>query len=550
VVDGTIVAGPYVRAACKRHLRDLEDAEERGWIWDIERANYALDFFPGVLRLNGGRFEGRPFKLSDWQAFCVGSLFGWVDEFGARRFQSAYLEIGKGNGKSPLAAGIGLFMLGPDGEARAEVYAAASKKDQALVLFRDAVAMVDLSPAISSKIVKSGGRNCWNLSYPTRGSFFRAIASDDGQSGPRPHCALLDEVHEHPNDTMVEMMRAGFKGREQPLMVMITNSGHDKATVCWSQHEYASRVVTGLQEDDRYFAYVCALDKNDDPFTDESCWIKANPNLGVSITLDYLRGQVKEARGMPSKQSKVKRLNFCMWVDAANPWLVREIWESCEEEFDPETELAGEECIGGLDLSGTRDLTALALYFPKQRKAFVEFWTPEETIGEREDRDRVPYRAWVEMGFLHASPGRAVDYRRVAQRIAELQMRFNVKAIAFDPYRIKYMESALAEEGVTVTLTPHGQGYFRSKESLLWMPRSIELLEDDLAKGGIRIKKNPVLSWNSASAVPEADNKDNRIFAKRKSTGRIDGLVALTMARGAAEPDSGTKPPQFQVLFV
>jgi phage terminase large subunit-like protein len=369
VVDGTIVAGPLVRAAARRHLADLETAHERGWTWDLDRANYALDFFPVTLRLNGGRFEGKPFKLSEWQAFIVGSLFGWVDEFGARRFQSAYLEIGKGNGKSPIAAGIGLYMLGPDGESRAEVYAAASKKDQAMVLFRDAVAMVDLSPAISSKIVKSGGRNCWNLSYPKSGSFFRAIASDDGQSGPRPHCALLDEVHEHPNDTMVEMMRAGFKGREQPLILMITNSGHDKSTVCWAQHAYAERVVTGLQDDDRYFAYVCGLDTEDDPFTDESCWIKANPNLGVSITLDYLRGQVKEARGMPSKQSKVKRLNFCMWVDAANPWIVRDVWEACEEEFDPETELVGEECVGGLDLSGTRDLTALALYFTKQRKA-------------------------------------------------------------------------------------------------------------------------------------------------------------------------------------
>jgi phage terminase large subunit-like protein len=538
-----------VRAACARHLDDLEHASKRGWFWDRERANFVLDFFPSVLRLNGGQFEGKPFYLGEWQAFIVGSVFGWVDVNGVRRFQSAYLEVGKGNGKSPLAAGIGLYMLGPDGEARAEVYAAASKKDQAMILFRDAVAMVDLSPQIGSKLVKSGGSNAWNLAYPMRGSFFRAIASEDGQSGPRPHCALLDEVHEHPNDTMVEMMRAGFKFRRQPLIVMLTNSGFDKTSICWIQHEYAARVVTRLQEDDRYFSYVCGLDEGDDPFTDEGCWLKANPNLGVSITNDYLRGQVNEARGMPSKQSKVKRLNFCVWVDAANPWIERERWESCEVHFAPEIELAGEECVGGLDLSGTRDLTALALYFPERKKAFVEFWSPEETLREREEFDRVPYSTWVQQGFLKTTPGRNVDYRKVAQRIAELQMVFGLRSIAFDPYRIKYMETALEEEGVTVTLTPHSQGFYRSKESNLWMPRSIELLEKDIGARTIQILKNPVLSWNSASAVLDQDNKDNRIFAKRKSVGRIDGLVALAMARGAAEV-SVEREPEFQVMFV
>lgn len=550
VARGEIVAGPLVRAACDRHLRDLEQAPARGWRWDPVRRDLALDFFPEILRLNGGEFEGEPFFLEDWEAFIIGSLFGWVDEDGFRRFSSAYLEIAKGNGKSPLAAGIGLYMLCADKEARAEVYAAASKKDQAMVLFRDAVAMNDLSPDLSARLVKSGGAHCWNLAYPLSGSFFRAISSDDGQSGPRPHCALIDEVHEHPNDNVVEMMRAGFKGRRQPLLLMITNSGFDRQTVCWAQHEYAERVVTGIADDDRYFAYVCALDEGDEPFEDEACWIKANPNLGISIGLEYLRGQVKEARGMPSKASRVRRLNFCQWVDAENPWIDRPTWEAIEDkEFEPEAELQGEEACGGLDLSGTRDLTALALFFPKQQAGFVEFWTPEATIGEREERDKVPYRAWVEAGFLRTTPGRAVDYRFVAQRIAELQLAFNVKHIAFDPYRIKYMEAALSELGVEIKLIPHGQGYYRAAESNLWMPRSVELLEKKVAERTIRIKWNPVLSWNSASAVLEADPKDNRIFNKRKSRGKIDGLVAIAEAIGSSEIE-GAKDPEYKVFFI
>lgn len=549
VVEGRIIAGPHVRSTCKRHLDDLASAQARGWFWDLTKANYALDFFPGVLRLNGGQFEGKPFHLAEWQAFIVGSLFGWVDAEGMRRYQIAYLEIGKGNGKSPLAAGIGLFMLGPDSEARAEVYAAAAKKDQALVLFRDAVAMVDLSPQIASKVVKSGGSNCWNLAYPGRGSFFRAISSDDSQSGPRPHCALLDEIHEHPDDLMVEMMRAGFKFRRQPLMVMITNSGYDRQSVCFTQHEYAKRILDGLQVDDRYFSYVCAMDEGDDPFEDEACWIKANPNLGVSITPDYLRGQVTQAKGMPSKASKVRRLNFCIWVDASDPWIEREVWDKVQHPFDP-IDLRGETCVAALDLSGTRDLTALALYFPTQKRAFVEFWTPADTIREREEADLVPYSVWVDQGFLTATPGRNVDYRHVAQRLSELQLEYDITTVAFDPYRIKYLEKALEEENIVVKFTPHPQGYYKAKESELWMPHSIELLEKDIEEQAIGILPNPVLSWNAASAVLEADQKDNRIFAKRKAKGRIDGIVALAMARGAAEAKTAERPPEYKLLFV
>jgi phage terminase large subunit-like protein len=234
VVSKTIIAGPHVRAACERHLRDLENGAERGLVWDLEKARYALGFFPAVLRLNGGRFEGKPFEPELWQGFIIGSLFGWYWEAtGHRRFQIAYIETGKGSGKSPLAAGIGLFGLIADGEKRAEIYAAATKKDQAMILFRDAVAMVDQSPDLDWRIDRSGSKGKeWNLAYHDTNSFFRPIAADDGQSGPRPHMALLDEIHEHRDGRVVEMLRAGFKFRTQPMLVMITNSGTNKKNRC------------------------------------------------------------------------------------------------------------------------------------------------------------------------------------------------------------------------------------------------------------------------------------------------------------------------------
>ena len=218
-----------MRLACKRHLDDLGPWAGAGATWDREASDRAIGFFRDVLRLNGGEHEGKPFILHESQEFIVGSLFGWKGRDGFRRFRVAFVEIGKGNGKSPLAAGIGLYMLMADKEPRAEIYAAAVDKDQAQILFRDAVAMVDQSPQLASRLVKERRiRREWNLADLKTGSFFRPIASEHrgrGKSGPRPHCALLDEVHEHPTDAMVEFMRAGTKGRRQALIFMITNSG-------------------------------------------------------------------------------------------------------------------------------------------------------------------------------------------------------------------------------------------------------------------------------------------------------------------------------------
>lgn len=549
VTAGRIVAGPDVRNACKRHLDDLKDGPARGLTWDLDAANRAIGYYEEVLCLNGGEFEGLPFILLPWQAFIVGCLFGWKAPDGYRRFRTAYIETAKGSGKSPLVAGIGLYGMTSDGEPRAEIYAAATKKDQAMILFRDAVSMVDQSQLLAERIGKTGrGEKVWNLAHPDSGSFFRAISADDGQSGPRPHVALLDEIHEHKTRMVVDMMRAGTKSRRQALIVMITNSGHDKTSICYEYHEYGRAICAGNKQDDSFFAFVCSLDDGDDPFQDEACWHKVNPSLAFGKPGDsnggvpgykYLREQVTEARGMPSKESTVRRLNFCQWVDAENPWISGPVWMRCEREFDIE-ELLGEPCFGGLDLSGTRDLTALALYFPAVRKAFVEFWTPGDSLYDRARVDQVPYDVWLREGHIHAPPGMGVNYGFVAQRIGELAQMFQIDGIAFDPYRIKYMTPELDAEGVMVDLVSHGQGYAKSQQSGLWMPRSIELLETLLTERQIEIKANPCLRWNAAGAVLDADQKDNRIFAKRKSTGRIDGIVALAMAVGAAGEQEGS----------
>lgn len=546
VTAGAIVAGPLVRAACQRHLDDLKNGSARGLVWRPEKAQRAIDFFRDVLCLAEGEHAGKPFVLGMWQAFIVGSLFGWYTDDGFRRFRVGYVEVGKGNGKSPLAAGIGLYMLTADGEAGAEVYAAAAVKDQARIQYRDAVNMVDLSEDLSEILVKHGEKEVYNLVNAKTKGFFKPISSEKrGLDGKRVHCALIDELHEHPSGIVADKMRAGTKGRRNALIFEITNSGVDRTSICYQHHEYSERVVTQLLVDDSWFAYVCGLDEGDDPMVGESSWVKANPNLGVSIGSKYLRERVREARGMPAAASMVKRLNFCMWVDADNPAIDGDLWRSSAHEFDIH-DFPDIEPVGALDLSGTRDLTALALEWPGEvAHAAVEFWTPQEGLLDRAKRDRVPYDLWVEQGHITATPGRSVDYAWVAARLGDLQHEIGLRRVAFDPYRIKYLERELESMGIEIELIPHGQGFYKAADSGLWMPRSIELLEDGIAKGTLKIKPNPALNFAAASAVHESDPKANRVYTKRRSKGRIDGVVALAMARGLSDLGDGDEGKSF-----
>lgn len=555
VVSGREIAGPYVRQACERHLRDLVDGAKRGLVWDRGAAMRALQFFPDVLTLAGGEYEGLPFRLHCSQQFIVGSLFGWKRSDGYRRYRTAYIEIGKGNGKSPLAAGVGLYMLTADGEARAEVYAAAVDKNQASIVFTNAVAMVKNSEHLRGMILVGGGPGRENnLAYVKKSSRFCPITSEHvggrGKSGFAPHCSLLDEIHEHPSDAMVEMLGpTASKWRRQPLVLMITNAGvYDPESVCFRHHDYAVKVLGGL-EDDKFFAYVCALDDKDN-WQDPKCWPKTNPLLGVSIREDYLLGQVHTAQGMPSKESWVRRFNFCEWMESASPFIAPEVWKANGSHASDDL-LVGAACYGGLDLSGKNDLTALILVFALSngKKALrCYFWTPRDGLDNRQARDRAPYDLWVQRGHITATPGRTIDYGFAAMQIAALYAKYDIRAIAFDRYRIDDLQRALEdvagidcwvmgedpETSDGLCLVPHGQGYRD-------MDVAIEAFEDDLLERRVMHGNHPVLSSCVANAKVTTDPAGLRKFDKRKATGRIDGAVAAAMAENMSvyPPPSG-----------
>lgn len=553
VLDGTIVAGPAVRAACRRHLADLERDDI---YFDREAAERVVRFFRSELRLSDGQFEGLPFEPHISQQFKLCSVFGWKRRSdGRRRFRRVYDEGAKGSGKSPLAAGIGLYGLLSDGETGAEIYACATTKDQAGITFQDAVKMVDLNPRLERRILKTGRNPVKNLMARRDKGFFRPVAKTTGTggSGPRPHVVLVDELHEHPSRDVMDTLERGFKWRRQPLIWITTNSGSDRKSVCWEERENAMAAAYGDRSRDDTFAYICDLDKGDDPLVDESCWVKVNPLLGVTVEADYLRNVVAQAKAIPGRRNRILRWHFCIWTDSETAWITRESWEGIE---DPGMELAdfdGARLKEGLDLSSRKDLSARALVFddgdvedpdvPGRMlpcyAAFVHCYTPEKGLEARAKRDRANYLEWVAGGFITATPGPVVRFPHIIADIEADQARFDLEAVAYDRHLIVRFEEDMAEMGADFPLMEHPQGWNRRQDNPLWMPGSIELLEELILQGRLRVQVNPVLRAAVAGAKFLESPAGLRRFDKAGVTQRIDPLLALVEAIGAWGAEHG-----------
>lgn len=565
VTAGKIVAGPYVRQACKRHIADLGHQKETGLEYREEIANRAVEFFAEVLTVEQGE-EVAPFLLEPFQRFIVGSLFGWYNADGTRRFKTAYIEIGKGNGKTPLAAGIGHYGLVADGCMSPEIYCAATMMDQAKIAWNDAKVMAQRSPALSDAL--EVGANA--IRYPENNGVFRAVSSEHkGLDGKRVHMALIDEVHEHPTPMVCDKMKKGTKKDLNALIVEITNSGYDLESVCYKHHEYSLGVLDGMIQDNAWFGYVCALDEKDDWMNDESCWIKTNPGLGTILPIQYLRKEVNEAKGMPSQRNIAARLNFCVWTQQHEIWIPIEKWEDNDGRYTDDS-LLGEPVWVGMDLSDKLDLSVVVGVFKRPiadksieikvgarenpsdlKSAEIEksinidfaidikalFFIPEETMYAREKEDRIPYSKWVEDGYVIATPGTVIDYDFIFQTICDWSRAYSIQQIGYDPRGATQLAVQLAKEGFEmVELT---QGYNNMSEPS-------QIFEALIYANRVRHNGNPVLRWNVQNAAVKP-SKDNRMIIPYKThrTKRIDGVTGVVMALGRAmvsEPEGFTLP--------
>lgn len=581
VLSGNIIAGRWVKLACQRFI---EDRKRKDLKWNYDGALWVFGFFRDVLRLSSGQFEGKPFELQPLQKFIVGNLFGWELLDGRRRFQNAYIEICKGYGKSPLAAGIGHYGLVADNEPRAEIYAAATKKDQAMILFRDAVAMRDQSPQLAGRLHKSGvAEKTWNLADHQSGSWFRPISSDqDSQSGPRPHIGLIDELHEHKSDVVVNMMAAGFKWRRNPLLFMITNSGFDRESVCWRWHDYVARILKRSVENDQVFGLMCALDSCEKHWNEgqeqpvDNCddcdrwdvegehWRKANPNIDVVPGWEYIRTQVRRGLDMPAEENTVRRLNFGYWTSQSQRWLSMQAWDACDKPIDYDA-LKGRECIIGLDLANKIDIAALVLLFTPKDMNLVKkvspdgdddtqymsvdldsmtddfvvlpfFYIPKDNINAMIRRDGVPYDVWVRQGYIEATEGNVIDYQAIKMKIAALKDLYPIRSFQhkYQPQHLAGFDPWNATEFSLDMANTYGVNMIEVRQGFQTMSEPTKEMARIVLAGRLRHASNPVLRWMADNVVVRSDPAGNIKPDKEKSKMKIDGVVALIIALSLA----------------
>jgi phage terminase large subunit-like protein len=539
-LQGRIVVGPLVALACERHERDRRDGARAGFTWHPKAADHVIDFIERLVRLPDTVDEHgdpRVFRLEPWQTFIVGSLFGWILDNGHRRYRNAYIEVGKGNGKTPLLAAIGLYGLMMDGQTAPQIYAAAADRDQAMVMYRDAVRMVDASPALASRITKSGIQQVHNMSYGL--GFFRPFSREQSsKSGTRPHMGLIDELHEHPNADTVNKMRAGAKGNLDALFPEITNSGTDRTSICFQHHEHSRHVLERTVLDDRWFAYVCALAEGENPLDNEACWIKANPNLGISIQREYLADQVSAAKNIPGETNTVLRLNFCVWTQQHTRAIDMDAWRACAPP-PPESELVGVPCYGGLDLGMSDDFTAwVRIWTLDDGRVVVKcrFWLPESALTKYPHR---PYQQWQRRGLLTVTEGATTDYDVVEATVGDDCRTDGVRSVAYDKRFAEQLAQHLIGDGVDMIDQPQG---FQLTEAIR---RKGELIAARaLCHGG-----NEILAWMADNYVIRHGLRGDSRPDKDKAADKIDGQVALDMALALWVRQPNTPPPQYQMMI-
>jgi phage terminase large subunit-like protein len=621
-----IVAGHLVTLACQRHLNDLDQAEEKSLEWRPVDAQEAIDFFPSVLCLpeetdvdedveaaeDVSPEAGTPFVLSPHQQFIVGSLFGWYairvsKQTGARRvqqrFRIAFYQAGKGDGKTPLFAGLLIYLLVRHGVRGAQLFCAAVTKDQAKIAFADCVKMVEASPALKQLITYTGN----NLAVKTTGSFIRPISAEKrGLDGKRVQGAVVDELHEHPSSVVAVKIRKGIKGRPNALILFPTNAGVDRESICWEYHEYSRQILEGTLVNESWFAYVCHLDACakcaaagklqpsddcpdcDDWKTEGPHWLKAVPNLGVSVSWEYLREEVRESIGIPSQRNMTRRLNFCQWTDTLAVFITQEAWAACRSPLSHDAFLAsleGRECFLGIDLSDKIDLSSVVCTFPRAltrsdaegeaagegRHADVlddeadadapaapadrptldcavdvlpHFWMPAKTLERRAAEDSIPYPDWVKAGWVKTTPGVRIDHDAIATFIIDvLAVRYRLRGIGIDNASASGLVSKLKRHFGEEFVEEVPQGFKRLSEPT----KTLEALvvSDELRHDG-----NPCQAWCMGNMAIEENAWREIRPIKITQRKRIDGGVALIDGLERMGATTAPAKKQFQMISV
>jgi len=522
VLSGEVVVSKTTRLTFEQHKRDLLHAPENGWYFDKRSAQRVFDFC-SFLKHSPDKRAWVPFVPEPWQAAIIYILFGWKKKDGTRRFNYAYIEIPKKNGKTTFAAVFANYLLFFDGEEEAEIYFAASVEKQARLCFTMARKMIEHSPSLKkrTRILTK------NINIPETGSKMEMLGRDsETMEGINPHGAIIDEYHVWKNNEVFENIQSATVNRRQPLVIIITTSGRDKTLPCFAYRQLCIDILKGILIQDDTFAIIYTPDEKDD-WKDPISWKKANPNYGISVIPDRFKGEFQGAVNDTTKEVSFKTKNLDIWVDAPTVWIPDDKWMLCYHKTRP-AYLKGKPCYWGLDLASHVDINALALYFPDfkgKHPVKMFYWIPETKIQEK--KDRVDYGIWVKGKWIKTTPGDVIDIETQVNDIMQISRDYLCMNLSFDP--------AKAYHGVIQGLIRAGFDQTKLDEfaqGIMNMSAPTKEFQRLVMSGVLDHLNDPVLRWMLSNVQIYQDINNNIKPDKKRSREKIDGIVALINAIG------------------
>jgi len=492
---------------------------------DADRRCRKLEKYPHVK----GRWAslGELLVLNDWQVFCAVNLFGFKivrngKRINRRRFREGYIEVPRKNGKTFFIVGIGLIMLTEDGEFGAEVYCGATTEKQAFEVFNPAKAICDRDGDFREHYgIQS---NAKTLVVPANGSKFEPVIGNPGD-GASPSCGIADEFHEHKNSDLVDTFVTGMGAREQPLMLYITTAGSDMGGPCFEKRDDVKKILAGSVEDDAIFGIIYTID-DDDQWDTVEAQVKANPNYGVSVDPEFLKGQLAQARRSATKQASYKTKHLNLWVGARAAWMNMLAYQVCRKKRLSLKNFEKQDCFIGIDLATTQDIASMAVLFPPVNggkwSVFVRHFLPEDRILEG---GNTRYKAWHADGWLEATPGNVIDYEYIENELIALSEKHRIVEVAFDPFQATQFSTRMMDEGMPMVSYGATVKNFSSP---------MKELEAVIIKKAIQFEMDPVLHWMFGNVTAKEDAKENIFPTKEQKKNKIDGVVAIIMAMGRA----------------
>lgn len=531
VVAGKIKACKWVHAACRRQIDDLKRWRAKGSPYKFDKARAARPcVFIELLPHIKGPKAGEPIMLEPWQVFILTTVFGWVKADGTRRFRRVYIEVPRGNGKSALSSGVGLYMLCGDGEGGAEVYSFATTRDQAKIVFGDAQNMARRTSGLRAHFGVEV--NAKNINVVKTASKFEALSAEGSTlDGLNTHFACVDELHAHKTRAVYDVVETSIGKRTQSLLWVITTAGSNRAGICYEVRGFVLKVLSGTAKDESQFGIVFGLDDDDD-WTTEEALIKANPNWGISVMPEVLLPLQAKAMTMPSAANNFKTKHLNEWVNSDTAWMDMRAWDACKDTTLDIEQFAGEPAYVALDLASKVDIAAKIVLFPREIDGkqhffgFGQYYLPRDTVDRGENSQ---YQGWEQTGLLTVTPDAVIDFEVIEDDLLADCSRHEVLEVPYDPFQATQMSTRMLAQGVPMV---------EMRPTVLNFSEPMKQLEALVLQKRFHHNGDPVLAWMVSNVVAHMDAKDNIYPRKERPENKIDGVVALIMALGRALSNS------------